>query len=85
MYPLGAIQRKAVVGAVGDRYELEADRVAWRSAEGYRVFHIIRRGAAEIRGGEVSVQTTDGRRLSLEDFIAERRAAAAPAPAPVAP
>ena len=55
--------------------------VAWRSAEGYRVFHIIRRGAAEIRGGEVSVQTTDGRRLSLEDFIAERRAAAAPAPA----
>jgi hypothetical protein len=56
--------------------------VAWRSAEGYRVFHIIRRGAAEIRGGEVSVQTTDGRRLSLEDFIAERRAAAAPAPAP---
>ena len=56
--------------------------VAWRSAEGYRVFHIIHRGAAEVRGGEVSVQTTDGRRLSLEDFIAQRRAAAAPAPAP---
>jgi hypothetical protein len=55
--------------------------VAWRSAEGYRIFHIIRRGAAQIRGGEVSVQTTDGRRLSLEDFIAARRMAAAPAPA----
>jgi hypothetical protein len=53
--------------------------VAWKSNEGYRVFHIIRRGAAEVRGGEVSVQTADGRRLSIEDFLAERRAAAAPA------
>ncbi|MGH7515618.1 MAG: DUF4157 domain-containing protein [Gemmatimonadales bacterium] len=52
--------------------------IAWRSDEGYRVFHIIRRAAAEVRGGEVSVQTRDGRRLSVEDFIAERAAAAAP-------
>lgn len=52
--------------------------VAWRSDEGYRVFHIIRRAAAEVRGGEVSVETIDGRRLSVEDFIAERAAAAGP-------
>jgi hypothetical protein len=50
--------------------------VAWRSNEGYRVFHIIRHGAADVRGGEVSVQTADGRRLSIADFLAERRAAA---------
>jgi len=52
--------------------------VAWRSNEGYRVLHIIRRAAADVRGGEVSVQTVDGRRLTLEDFIAERGGAGGP-------
>jgi hypothetical protein len=46
--------------------------VAWHSDDGYRVFHIIRRATVEVRGGEVSVQTADGRSLSVEDFLAER-------------
>lgn len=60
---------------------------AFRSrAERYHIFVIIRGGGRERRGAEISVRTRDGRRMSAEDFLAERRAAApAAAPAPAAP
>jgi hypothetical protein len=54
--------------------------VAWRSQEGYRIFHVIRRATQAERGGELFVQTRDGRRLTIEDLIAERAAAAPAAP-----
>lgn len=59
------------------------DVFAFRSDEGYRVFHVFR-GRQETRatrGGEVFVRTRDGRRLTIEEFLAER-ASAAPATAP---
>ncbi len=52
---------------------------AFRSAEGYRVFHVFRRATSEERGGTLFVQTSDGRRLTIEELRAERAAAAQPA------
>jgi hypothetical protein len=53
----------------------------FRSNEGYVVFHIFRGTQRSEIGGTLSVLTADGRRISLEDFLAERAAAAAPAAA----
>jgi len=55
--------------------------VGFRSRdERYRVFIIIRGAGREVRGGIVRVLTRDRRRISLNDFLRERAAAAAPAP-----
>jgi hypothetical protein len=51
-------------------------------AEGYRIFHVFRPGRRGVQGGDLFVRTRDGRRISIEDLIAERQAAAAPAAAP---
>ncbi|WP_298984403.1 eCIS core domain-containing protein [Caldilinea sp.] len=53
------------------------DVFGFRSAEGYSIFHVFRRAGRARRGGEVFVQTRDGRRLSVQDFLAERAAAPA--------
>ncbi|MGY0614927.1 eCIS core domain-containing protein [Vibrio sp. FJH11] len=54
---------------------------AFRSRDGhYQIFIIIRGGGRERRGAEISVRTQDGRRMSAEDFLAERNAAAPAAP-----
>lgn len=56
-------------------------------AERYRVFHVFRPGRRGVEGGDVFVRTRDGRRLTIDELIDERRAAAAaaaPAPAPAA-
>ncbi len=49
----------------------------YRSAEGYRIFHVFLRSSRAVSGGHVFVQTRDNRRLSIDDFIAERNVAAA--------
>jgi len=50
---------------------------AFRSRdERYHIFIIIRGGGRERRGAEISVKTRDGRRMSAEDFLAVRAAAA---------
>ena len=54
----------------------------FRSREGYSVVHTFRggsgaRGGRRTRGGEVFVLMRDGRRLTIEQFQAERAAAAA--------
>jgi hypothetical protein len=49
-------------------------------AERYRIFHVFRRGGRGVQGGDVFVLMPDRRRLTIEELIAER-AAAAPAPA----
>lgn len=50
---------------------------AFRSRdERYHIFIIIRGGGRERRGAEISVRTRDGRRMSAEDFLAERAAVA---------
>jgi hypothetical protein len=57
-------------------------------AERYRIFHVFRPGGRGVQGGDVFARTRDGRRLTIEELIAERAAAApppAPAPAPAAP
>ena len=56
--------------------------------ERYRIFHLFRRGGRGVQGGEVFVQTRDNRRITIEELIAEREAAAAaaaPEPVPAAP
>lgn len=75
-----------VIGDPTIRFNYEEERpngtmvFAFRSQEGYRVFHVFRRaGRAEV-GGQVWVRTRDGRRLTIDQLRAER-AAAAPAPA----
>lgn len=61
------------------------DVFGFRSREGYSVFHVFRRAGRARRGGEVFVQTNDGRRLSVEEFLAERAAAVPEEAAPAAP
>ncbi len=51
--------------------------VGFRSTEGYWIFKIFRSGSSALARGETYVQTRDRRRLSVEDFLAERRAGAA--------
>jgi hypothetical protein len=48
-------------------------------AERYRIFHIFRRGQRGVHGGTISVRTRDGRTITLDELIAERNAAVAPA------
>lgn len=51
---------------------------AFRSAdEGYRVFFVIRSITSPLSTSVVHVRTADGRRMSFEDFLAQRAAAAA--------
>lgn len=79
-----------VIGDATIRFVYEETRpngtmvFGFRSDEGYRVFHVFRRGGQAERGGEVFVQTRDGRRLTIDQLRAER-AAAAPAPVPAVP
>jgi hypothetical protein len=47
---------------------------------GYQVFQVVRRTNREIAGGEMFVRTRDGRRVTMDDFRAERAAAARAAP-----
>jgi Domain of unknown function (DUF4157) len=47
----------------------------FQSQEGYWVFHVFRRAGQGVRGGNVFVQTQDRRRLTIEEFRAEREAA----------
>jgi hypothetical protein len=47
---------------------------------GYQVFQVVRGTNREIAGGEMFVRTRDGRRVTMEDFRAERAAAAPVAP-----
>ena len=77
--------------AIGDptiRFNYEEERpngtlvVAFRSDEGYRVFHVFRRAGRAERHGDIFVQTRDRRRLTVEQLRAERAAAAPAAPAP---
>lgn len=51
----------------------------FRSNEGYRIFHVFLRSTRAVSGGRVFVLTRDNRRLSIDELIAERAAAAAPA------
>ncbi len=54
---------------------------AFRSDEGYRIFHVFRGAPGKLeRHGEIFVQTKDGRRLTIEELIKERAAASASAP-----
>ncbi|SDF21056.1 DUF4157 domain-containing protein [Terriglobus roseus] len=49
----------------------------YRSREGYSIFHVLRSTGGGVMAGHVFVQTKDNRRLSLDDFIAERNRTAA--------
>lgn len=76
---------KAVVGDPTIRFIYEETRsngttvFGFRSDEGYRIFHIFRGANSATRGGILLVRTADGRRITLEAFLAERAAAAATA------
>ncbi|MBS0168327.1 MAG: DUF4157 domain-containing protein [Nitrospira sp.] len=75
-----------VIGDPTIRFNFEETRpngtnvFAFRSQEGYRVFHIFLRAGQERRGGEVFVRTSDGRRLTIDQLIAERAARVPVAP-----
>jgi len=71
---------------VGDptiRFVFEENRAdgtlvfGYRSNEGYRIFHVFRRSAQAVSGGHVFVQTADNRRITIDQLITERAAAAA--------
>lgn len=47
---------------------------------GYQVFQVVRGTNREIAGGEMFVRTRDGRRVTMNDFRAERAAAPPAAP-----
>jgi hypothetical protein len=47
---------------------------------GYQVFQVVRGTSREVAGGEMFVRTRDGRRVTMDDFRAERAAAAPVAP-----
>ena len=47
---------------------------------GYQVFQVVRGSNREIVGGEMFVRTKDGRRVTMNDFRAERAAAGPAAP-----
>jgi hypothetical protein len=82
---------RSVIGDPTIRFNYEETRpngtdvFAFRSDEGYRVFHVFRRGAAAERSGDMFVLTRDRRRLTIDQLIAERAAAAPAAPAPALP
>jgi len=60
-------------------------RVVYRSNEGYRIIKVFRNFAREIVPAETFAIGRDGRRMTIAELIAERRARAAPAAAPAAP
>jgi len=60
-------------------------RVIYRSNEGYRIIKVFRNFAREIVPAETYAIGRDGRRMTIAELIAERRARAAPAAAPAAP
>jgi hypothetical protein len=57
----------------------------FRSARGYVVFHIFRQTRRPETGGVIQVLTADGRRIALEEFLAEQAAAPVAVPAPGGP
>jgi len=69
------------VGDPSIRFVFEEDRsdnlmvFGYRSKEGYSIFHVLRSTGGGVMAGHVFVQTKDKRRLSLDDFIAERNRA----------
>jgi hypothetical protein len=56
-----------------------ADVFGFRSKEGYYIFHVFSRDKKGIRGGSLYVHTKDKRRISVDELIKERKAAAKPA------
>jgi hypothetical protein len=81
---------RSVIGDPTLKFNYEEQRpngtivFAFKSAEGYRVFHVFRRSGREQRGGVLFADSKDGRRLTIDELIAERAAAEAAA-APAAP
>lgn len=71
------------VGDPSIHFVFEEDRsdnlmvFGYRSREGCSVFHVLRSTGGGVMAGHVFVQTKDNRRLSLDDFIAERNRTAA--------
>jgi hypothetical protein len=81
---------RAVIGDPSIRFIYEEVRpngtlvFAYRSDEGYRVFHVFRGGAQAERGGVVFVQAADGTRMTIEQLRATRAAPPPAAPPPAA-
>jgi hypothetical protein len=55
------------------------DVFGFRSREGYYIFHVFPKDNRGIRAGSLFVLTKDKRRISVDDLIKERKAAAKPA------
>ena len=51
----------------------------FKSAEGYRIFHVFRRSSKKKRSGKLFVITKKKKRLTVDQFIAERAASKTPA------
>jgi hypothetical protein len=62
-------ERTAPSGAYTAAFRIRSER--------YHIFIMFRGGRRETRGTRVTVRTADGRRMSADDFLAERAAAAA--------
>jgi hypothetical protein len=81
---------RSVIGDPTIRFNFEENKpngtvvFAFRSNEGYRIFHVFRGAGRALQHGEIFVQTRDDRRLTIVQLIAERAAAAAAAAPPVA-
>ena len=54
--------------------------VGFRSDEGYHIFRVVRGAGRNVRGAQVWVRSRDRRRLTVDEFLNERRAAPAVAP-----
>ncbi|GEM_PF-870113 len=73
-----AAHLRSVIGDPSIRFNYEEERpngtvvFAFRSSEGYRVFHVFRGAGREERHGVIWVQTRDGRRLTVEQLRQER-------------
>ncbi len=73
-----AAHLQSVIGDPSIRFNYEEERpngtvvFAFRSSEGYRVFHVFRAAGREERHGVIWVRTRDGRRLTVEQLRQER-------------
>ena len=73
-----AVHLQNVIGDPTIRFNYEEPRqngthvFAFRSREGYRVFHVFRRTGREETHGVIWVRTRDGRRLTIEQLRRER-------------
>lgn len=76
-----AAHLQSVIGDPTIRFNYEETRpngslvFAFRSAEGYRIFHVFRGAGRAERTGEIFVRMPDGRRLTVEALRSARRAA----------